>query len=130
MSDSILNSTKKALGIGADYDAFDADILMHINSVFSTLQQLGVGPAGGFRIEDDVPTWSSYLGEDPRYNAVQSYVYLRVRLLFDPPGTSYLIDSLKKQAEELEWRLNVAAEEIIYDNPFDPDEEVYDGGSP
>jgi hypothetical protein len=136
VSDSILTSTKKVLGIAEEYTAFDVDILMHINSVFSTLQQLGVGPAEGYVIEDDSPTWSDFLGDDPRYNTVRSYVYLRVRMLFDPPGTSYLIESLRKQAEQMEWRMNVAAEELVYEDPFGPEEpddeveSIYDGGGP
>jgi len=110
MSDSILTSTKKVLGIEELYTAFDVDILMHINSVFSTLHQLGIGPVDGFFIEDATPTWTTFLGTDPRLNSVKTYVYLKVRILFDPPGTSYLIDSLRNQAEELEWRLNVVRE--------------------
>lgn len=110
MSESILNSTKKILGIEADYYAFDTDILMHINAVFSTLQQLGIGPVEGFAIEDATTEWSSFLGGDPRLNAVKTYVYLRVRMLFDPPGTSYLINAMDEQRKELEWRLNVQRE--------------------
>lgn len=109
-NDSVLQSTKKVLGIAEDYDVFDVDILMHINSVFSTLTQLGIGPDSGFSIEGPDETWSSFLDDDLRLNSVKTYVYLRVRLLFDPPGTSYLINSLSKQAEELEWRLNVTRE--------------------
>lgn len=110
MSESILISTKKILGLEADYTPFDLDIITHINSVFSTLEQLGVGPEGGFMIEGDEATWGDFLGEDKRLNAVKTYVYLRVRLLFDPPGTSYLITALQEQARELEWRLNVTRE--------------------
>ena len=118
MSDSILTSTKKVLGIEELYTAFDVDILMHINSVFSTLHQLGIGPVDGFFIEDATPTWTTFLGTDPRLNSVKTYVYLKVRILFDPPGTSYLIDSLRNQAEELEWRLNVVRETDDYVDPF------------
>ena len=118
MSDSILTSTKKVLGIEELYTAFDVDILMHINSVFSTLHQLGIGPIEGFFIEDATPTWVTFLGTDPRLNSVKTYVYLKVRILFDPPGTSYLIDSLSRQAEELEWRLNVVRETDDWVNPF------------
>jgi len=118
MSDSILTSTKKVLGIEELYTAFDVDILMHINSVFSTLHQLGIGPVDGFFIEDATPTWTTFLGTDPRLNSVKTYVYLKVRILFDPPGTSYLIDSLRNQAEELEWRLNVVRETDDWVNPF------------
>lgn len=110
MEDSILNSVKKVLGITADYTAFDADIVMHINSVFSTFHQLGVGPVEGFAIEDATSTWSAFLGDDPRYNSVKTYVFLKVRMLFDPPGTSYLIQAMERQATELEWRLNIVRE--------------------
>ena len=120
MSDSILTSTKKVLGIDESYTAFDIDILMHINSVFATLNQLGVGPAAGFEVEDEAATWSEFLGNDPRFNSVKTYVYLKSRIFFDPPGTSYLIDSLKKQADELEWRLNALREEEDYTDP-DPE---------
>lgn len=110
MSTSILNSIKKVLGIDESYTAFDADIIMHINSVFSTLNQLGVGPAEGFMIENGEATWDTFIGVDPRLNAVKSYVYLRVRLLFDPPTTSYMIEAQQQQVRELEWRLNVQRE--------------------
>lgn len=126
MSTSILTSTKKVLGIEADYTAFDVDIITHINSVFSTLHQLGIGPAEGFSIEDDIPTWFDLLGDDPRFNSVKTYVYLKVRLVFDPPGTSYLINALEKQTEELEWRLNVAREGTGWVSPVDT--ELLDGG--
>lgn len=124
MSDSILNETKKVLGVAEDYEAFDIDILMHINSVFSDLNQLGVGPKAGFQIVDKEDTWATFLGNDPRLNSVKTYVYLRVRMIFDPPGTSYLINSLNKQAEELAWRLNVVKENDEYENPFEDEEEV------
>lgn len=120
MEDSILTSVKKVLGIEAGYTAFDEDILMHINSVFSTLNQLGVGPTDGFAITDMSTTWDAFLGADPRLNSVKTYVFLKVRILFDPPGTSYLIESMRKQAEELEWRLNVYREETGWTDP-DPD---------
>ncbi len=110
MSESILISTKKILGLEADYTPFDLDVITHINSVFSTLEQLGIGPEDGFMIEGDEPTWADFLGDDKRLNAVKTYVYLRVRLLFDPPGSSYLITALQEQARELEWRLNVTRE--------------------
>jgi len=110
VSDSILNSTKKVLGVDASYAAFDTDILIHINSAFATLNQLGVGPAEGFVVEDELATWLDFLGPDPRLNSVKTYVYLRVRMVFDPPGTSYLLNALEKQLQELEWRLNVVRE--------------------
>ena len=110
VASSILDSTKKAIGLGADYDVFDPDIIMHINTAFSTLSQLGVGPEEGFQIVDDSMTWDEYTMADKERNMVKSYVYLRVRLLFDPPETSYLINAFNDQVKELEWRLNVHEE--------------------
>lgn len=109
---SILNDTKKVLGLEPEYKAFDIDVLMHINSVFSTLDQLGVGPVGGFAISDDTTEWTAFIGNDPRLNSVKTYMFLKVRLLFDPPSTSYLITAAKEQAQELEWRLNVFRESM------------------
>ena len=117
MTDSILNSIKKILGLDPAYLAFDLDILMHINTVFFTLNQLGIGPENGFAIEDDQATWVSFLGPDPRFNAVKTYVCLRVRTLFDPPTTSYLISAMKEQVQELEWRLNVQRESDSWIDP-------------
>ena len=117
MSDSILNTTKKILGIEADYTAFDPDILIHINSVFSTLYDLGIGPENGFAIDDAAATWDSFLNGDKRLNSVKTYVYLRVRLLFDPPTTSYLINSMKEQVQELEWRINTYREGTSWIDP-------------
>lgn len=110
MSDSILISTKKILGLEADYTDFDLDVMTHINSVFNTLTQLGVGPSEGYMIESDADEWADFLSDNKSLNSVKTYVYLKVRLLFDPPTTSYLIDALKQQAQELEWRLNVTVD--------------------
>lgn len=120
MGDSILTSTKKILGVEADYTAFDVDIMTHINTVFSVLNQLGIGPAGGFAIEDAEPTWEDFLDEDLRLNSVKTYVYLRVRLLFDPPTTSYLITSMSEQIQELEYRLSVKREGESWTDPNPP----------
>ena len=117
MSDSILRSTKKILGIDADYTAFDLDIMTHINSVFFYLSQIGIGPANGFMIEDDDDTWDAFFGTDTNLNAVKTYVYLRVRLLFDPPTTSYMITSMQAQIQELEWRLNTYREATAWVDP-------------
>ena len=114
ISESILESTKKVLGLDADNTDFDVDVLMHINSVFSTLQQLGIGPEEGFAIEDDTAVWSDFLEEVKLLNNVKTYVYLRVRMLFDPPTTSFAIDAMRKQIEELEWRINVYREGVAY----------------
>lgn len=118
MEQSILTSTKKVLGISADYTVFDLDIITHINSAFSTLTQLGVGPAEGFMIEDEAVEWDAFIAADLQYNSVKTYVFLKVRQLFDPPQTQYLIAAMDKQIEELEWRLNVHREE---DGWVDPD---------
>lgn len=116
----ILADTKKVLGIAPDYTAFDPDIIMHINTVFVTLNQLGVGPEAGFAIEDDSVSWDAF-SDDTNLNSVKTYVYLRVRMLFDPPGTSFLLNALESQAEEIEWRLNVYREETEWVDP-DPEE--------
>ena len=110
MSDSILESTKKVLGIDAEYDAFDLDITMHINSAFATLNQLGLGPDEGFMIEDNTAVWGDFLNDDMHLNSVKTLIYLKVRILFDPPTTSFALESFKKQIEEFEWRLNVYRE--------------------
>ena len=117
MTNSILDSTKKILGIEADYTAFDVDIITHINSVFSTLTQLGIGPEAGFMIEDAGPVWADFINSDLQLNAVKTYVFLRVRLLFDPPTTSYHINAIKEQIQELEWRLNVYRERTAWVDP-------------
>ncbi len=124
METSILKTIKKILGIDASYTAFDVDIITHINSVFSTLHQLGIGPAEGFIVEDDQATWSDFFGvpEDPRYHLVKTYIYTKVRLVFDPPGTSYLINAFENQIREMEWRLNTMREETDWVDP-DPDPE-------
>lgn len=110
MADSILDDTKKALGIEPEATAFDPEIIMHINTVFFSLQQLGVGTDDGFMISGRDTTWTSYLGTNKNLNAVKSYMYLRLRLLFDPPATSFALDAISKQITELEWRINVEAE--------------------
>lgn len=109
-SDFILDSTKKALGLSPSYDVFDPEIIMYINGVFSTLHQLGIGPEEGFAIQGDGETWNAFLGDDPRLASVMTYVYLKVRLIFDPPASSFAIAAFEKQCQELEWRLNVYRE--------------------
>jgi hypothetical protein len=130
METSILTSTKKVLGIASDYTAFDEDIIIHINTAFSTLTQLGVGPTEGFMIDDSTAVWTDFinLGTDYQYNSIKSYIFLRVRMLFDPPTTSYLIGAYEKQIQELEWRLNVHREESgwVDPNPVLEEDEVLD----
>lgn len=108
--ESILTSIKKLLGIDEDYEHFDADIIMHINSVFMILQQLGVGPSDGFYIEDELTTWEDYIGDDKKLGTVKSFMYLKVKLLFDPPTSSTAVESIKHMINEFEWRINVAVE--------------------
>lgn len=110
MDDSILNTIKKQLGITEDYTVFDSDLIMHINSVFLTLSQLGVGPDEGFFIEGKTDSWTDYIDEGMLLNSIKTYVYLKVKLLFDPPGSSYAIDAINNIIKELEWRINVQVE--------------------
>lgn len=114
-TDSILDTTKKMLAIEADDTDFDLVIITNINSVFTTLQQLGLGPAEGFMITDKQPTWADFMGEY-KFNAVKSYMYLKVRLLFDPPASGFVLASMEKQATELEWRLNALRENARQSN--------------
>lgn len=114
MEESILTSTKKILGIAESYTAFDLDIITHINAAFSILSQLGIGSADGFMIEDDSADWIDF--EDvlqSQLNMVRTYVFLKVRMLFDPPTTSFLIEAMNKQIDEYEWRLNMSRENEI-----------------
>ena len=108
MDESILAEIKKVLGITEDYKVFDDDIIMHINSVLMVLQQLGVGPTGGFNITGYEETWGDFISEsDENLSAVKSYIQMKVRLIFDPPSSSFVLDSYKKLIDEFEWRLNV-----------------------
>jgi hypothetical protein len=113
MVDSILDSTKKILGLDATYTPFDLDIITHINAAFSILDQLGVGPEGGFFIEDAEATWADFVCPPNQLNLVRTYVFLKVRMLFDPPTTSFLIEACNNQIREYEWRLNSFREVAI-----------------
>lgn len=119
MEESILNSTKKILGLDAAYTPFDLDVITHINAAFSILNQLGVGPEASFFIEDDTALWADFGVPANQLHLVKTYVYLKVRILFDPPATSYLVTAANDQIKEYEWRLNVFREYEEY-----PDEEV------
>lgn len=112
MEQSILNSTKKILGLSADYTAFDLDILTHINTAFATLNQLGVGQLEGLYIEDDQATWADFICPTNQLHMVKTYIYLKVKLLFDPPTTSFGIAAAENQLKEHEWRLNTLREEF------------------
>ena len=108
--DSILTSIKKLLGITEDYENFDADIIMHINSVFMTLRQMGVGPEEGFFIEDKSATWTDFMGDETKIESVKTYMYMKVRLLFDPPLSSTVIECMNRSISEFEWRLILESE--------------------
>lgn len=114
---SILDSTKKKLGIDFDDADYDEDIVDHINSVFSTLHQLGVGPEEGYEIENRTNLWVEFLGGNKLINSVKSYVYHKVRLQFDPPTTSFGITSAEKIIDEYEFRLLVAADKTQWEIP-------------
>lgn len=108
--ESILTSIKKLLGIPEDYTAYDDQVTIHINSVFMILTQLGVGPEEGFTIKDKEAVWIDFVSDETKLELIKSYVYLKVKLLFDPPSNSSVIESINRQIDEFEWRLNVNAE--------------------
>lgn len=112
--DSILTSIKKLLGITEEYTHFDADLIMHINSVLMALRQMGVGPSTGFSITGPYETWEDFLGDElSMLESVKSYTYHKVRLMFDPPTSSALMEAINRQIGELEWRLNIASESSV-----------------
>lgn len=105
--DSILTSIKKILGIYEDDTSFDVDIIMHINTVLMILRQMGIGPSEGFSIQDSYDTWKDYLSDTSLIEPVKTYIALKVRLIFDPPASSTVIEAINRTISELEWRLNV-----------------------
>lgn len=108
--ESILTSIKKMLGIDESYTHFDADLIMHINSVFATLTQLGAGPEKGFSINDEDAKWSEFITDETILGFVKSYMHLKVKLLFDPPLSSAVIESMNKMISESEWRITTEVE--------------------
>lgn len=110
--ESILTSIKKMLGIAEEYEHFDTDLIMHINSVLFILTQLGVGPSSGFSIKDKTETWADFVPEGINLEAVKSFTYLKVRLLFDPPQSSAVMESIKQLISELEWRINIEVDPL------------------
>jgi len=113
--DSILQSVKKNLGLTPEHTEFDPDIILHINSCLSKLTQLGIGPKNTVFITDDNDTWS-LLYSDPKYNMIRTYIYLSVRLLFDPPSTTTMYEAFQRKIEELEWRLYMLFDESEIEN--------------
>lgn len=107
MNNSILNTIKEMMGIEIEETAFDNDIIVHINTVFFILNQLGVGPTEPFIIRDEYATWDNFISDNINLESIKTYMYLKVKLLFDPPLNSSVIESMKNTINELEWRLNV-----------------------
>lgn len=123
--EGILASVKKNLGIDNEYTAFDPDIVMFINTAFSTLNELGIGDPLGFAIDSDgddtdEAVWSDFLDPGPTLNSVKTFVYLQVRLLFDPPATSFAIQAMESQLQQLAWRLNTRREGTDWVDPNPP----------
>lgn len=112
--ESILTSVKEGIGVGADCDAFDKTLIMHINTVFAILKRMGVGPTKGFRIEDEGTTWDEFIDDDSdsTLEAVKSYMVLKVQMVFDPPTSSTLMEAMKESIKELEWSLNFEADAL------------------
>lgn len=121
--ESILTSIKKLLGIAEEYTHFDADLIMHINSVLSILTQIGVGPAEGFSIKDESSVWGDFVPENSKLELIKSYTYMKVKLLFDPPLISAVIESTNRIISELEWRIQVAADPV---KTIEEEENSYD----
>lgn len=122
--DSILSSVKKQLGAEIDYEHFDPEIILNINAAFATLNQLGVGPKDGFSITGEDEVWADYISDnDNVLNLVKPYVYLKVKLIFDPPQVSYVMDAYQKMVEEYEWRLKTVCDIFPEDSTQTPDEE-------
>lgn len=120
MTDSILTSIKLNVGLTEEDDSFDEAIITDINSAFMVLHQLGVGPKGGFEISDALSTWDEFLPAGQKLGLVKTYMYLKVKLMFDPPASSVILESFQRQINEYEWRLNVAVDPA-------PEEEIQNG---
>ena len=118
MADNIFNSVKKVVGLLGDDGSFDEDILLHINSVVSTLRQLGLSIPADFYVRDDVQTWQDLLGEFRDLDLVKSYMTMKVRLMFDPPSSSFGLKSMEEMAKEYEWRINCLVDKL----PPEPEE--------
>lgn len=108
--DSILTSIKKLLGISEEDTSFDPDVIMNINTALAILTQIGVGPSEGFSIKDSSAQWSEFLSDDKKLNFAKTYVHLKTKLVFDPPSSSAVMESIKQTINEIEWRLSVATD--------------------
>lgn len=126
MTDSILTTTKNALGIEESNTSFDDELVMHINSVLSEFTQLGLGPDVGYAITDASQTWADFISDELRYNQAKSLLFLKVRMLFDPPSIGYVLTALEKVIEKAEWRVNIAREEVVYPPVVETDDDLED----
>lgn len=117
MAGSILDDVKKFLGLDSSYTAFDLDVITHINTVFTGLSGMGIGPTGGFMITDNTTTWDAFVGTDLNLNSVKTYIYMRVRMIFDPPTIAAVIDANLNEIEKLEWLLSVKREGESWTDP-------------
>ena len=108
---SILNSVKKQIGFDEDYNHFDEDLILLINSALSVMTQVGVGPSEGFRINDSSSDWEDFLDDDPRLDMVKEYVFLRAKVIFDPPQSGSVLEAYQNRIQELEWRANIVADD-------------------
>lgn len=117
MTDSILDSIKKLLGPGTEHTFFDSDLIIHINSALMILCQIGLGGVTPFKIYDNSATWQDFISDRDYFQSVIDYVYLRCKLIFDPPSSSFVLNALNDQMKELEWRLNVMAETAPWVSP-------------
>jgi hypothetical protein len=117
VADSILDGIKRICSIDPSYTVFDDQIVMHVNSVFMVLNQLGIGPDSGFMIEDNSVTWDAFVGTDNNLNSVKTYMGLRVRMLFDPPQNSFVINAMNEQIQMFEWRLSTKREGVSWTDP-------------
>lgn len=113
---SILESVKTMLDIGVDDTAFDVDVIFGINTCFAILQQIGLGPKEGFNVVDNTQEWSDYI-EGPMMSMVQQYVYLKTKVIFDPPNNSFLLTTYNERIAELEWRLKITTDGV-FDDPI------------
>lgn len=109
--ESILESMKRMIGISDDDDSFDTDLIIDINSIFTILNQLGAGPPNGFEIIDSREVWTDFMPDISKINLIKSYVYLKLKLMFDPPASSSVMDAMNRQISEFEWRISISCEE-------------------
>lgn len=129
INDSILATIKKMLGLDDEYTPFDMDIIVHINAAFMTLCQMGVGPKESFEVRNYEQTWDEFLINHVMLGAVKTWVYLQVKMAFDPPTNSFVMDAMKTQSDQILWRLNVQAESIE-EMPFMREDGIKRGANP